>query len=99
MPFKLANALATFQAYINYAMKGLLDVVYIVYLDDILVYSKDPSKHKEDVKQVLERLRKFELYINLKKCQFKTAEVEFLGFVVGTSGVQMDHLRVVSIQE
>ena len=99
MPFKLTNAPATFQAYINHAIRGLLDVVYVVYLDDILVYSEDPSKHEEDVKRVLERLRKFGLYTNLKKCQFKTAEVEFLGFVVGTSGVQMDHSRVVSIQE
>ena len=99
MPFGLANAPATFQAYINHAMQGLLDVVCVVYLDDILIYSADANTHRADVKRILDRLRKFGLYASLKKCQFETKEVEFLGFVVGTSGVKMDHSRVVSIQE
>ena len=69
----------------------------VVYLDDILIYFADANTHRADVKRILDRLRKFRLYASLKKCQFETKKVEFLGFVVGTSGVKMDHSRVVSI--
>ena len=59
MPFGLANAPATFQAYINRALTGLVDVTCVVYLDDILIYSADVSEHWQHVKEVLERLRQF----------------------------------------
>jgi len=99
MPFGLANAPATFQAYINHAMVGLLDVVCVVYLDDILIFSQNEEEHEEHVKMVLERLRQYNLYANLKKCQFKTKSVEFLGFVVSTEGVSMEPSRVQTVQE
>jgi hypothetical protein len=56
MPFGLANAPATFQGYIHKALGNLLDTICIVYLDDILIYSRDESKHVEHVKAVLHRL-------------------------------------------
>jgi hypothetical protein len=90
MPFGLANTPATFQAYINKALSGLVDTICIVYLDDILIYSKDRADHIRDVGVVLERLRQYALYANLKKCKFFTQEVDFLGFIVGTNGVKMD---------
>ena len=99
MPFGLANAPATFQAYINRALAGLVDVTCVVYLDDILIYSAEPAEHWGHVKQVLERLRQFSLYANLKKCQFYTGRVEFLGFIVTTDGVAMDQERVSTIKE
>lgn len=99
MPFGLANAPATFQAYINRALAGLVDVTCVVYLDDILIYSADLAEHWEHVKQVLERLRQFALYASLKKCQFFTQKVEFLGFIVSTDGVAMDPERVATIRE
>jgi transposase InsO family protein len=99
MPFGLANAPSTFQAYINQAMQGLLDVVCVVYLDDILIYSHDESKHEEHVKMVLERLRENGLYVNLKKCQFKTRSVEFLGFNVSTDGISMEESRVATVND
>ena len=68
MSFGLANAPATFQAYINCALAGLVDVTCVVYLNDILIYSSDPAEHWQHVKQMLERLRKFQLYTSLKKC-------------------------------
>ena len=98
MPFGLANAPATFQAYINRALIGLVDVTCVVYLDDILIYSAEPAEHWQHIKQVLERLRQFQLYANLKKCRFCTQSVEFLGFVVTTNGVAMDQERVATIQ-
>ena len=99
MPFGLTNAPATFQAYINKALTGLMDNFCVVYLDDILIYSNSKAKHVDHVKQVLERLRRFSLYVSLKKCEFFTTEVEFLGFVVSTEGVTMDKRRVEAIQE
>jgi len=70
MPFDLSNALATFQAYINNALAGLVDVICVVYLDDILVYSSNPSQHENHVCQVLKRLREANLFIKLSKCSF-----------------------------
>ena len=99
MPFGLANAPATFQAYINKALRGLIDVTCVVYLDDILIYSSDPAEHWRHVRQVLQRLKEFQLYVNLKKCAFATTEVEFLGFIVSTKGVRMDEERIRTIKE
>src|SRR5207248_2170091 len=61
MPFGLANAPATFQAYINRALAGLVDVTCIMYIDDILIYSKDLKVHRRHVTEVLEQLRKHRL--------------------------------------
>ena len=99
MPFGLTNAPATFQAYINCALAGLVDVTCIVYLDNILIYSSEPTEHWEHIKQVLEQLRQFQLYASLKKCQFYTTQVKFLGFVVSTEGVAMDAKRVATIKD
>ena len=98
MPFGLTNAPATFQAYINKSLAGLLDHFCVVYLDDILIYSDDPEKHLDHVRQVLDRLRQYRLYANPKKCEFFTTQVEFLGFIVSTDGVTMDQSRVDTIQ-
>lgn len=99
MPFGLANALATFQAYINCALAGLVDMTCVVYLDDILIYSSDPAEHWQHVKQMLERLRKFQLYTSLKKCQFYTTQVKFLGFVISTKRVAMNAEKVAIIKD
>ena len=100
MPFGLANAPATFQAYINRTLAGLVDHVCVVYLDDILIYthSEDVEDHWRAVCAVLARLRQHSLYANLAKCQFATQEVEFLGFRVGTTGVSADLSRVETIK-
>ena len=99
MPFGLTNAPATFQAYINKSLTGLMDKFCVVYLDDILIYSDSQEEHLDHVKQVLERLQQFGLYASLKKYDFFTTEVEFLGFMVSTNEVAMDHLWVAAIQE
>lgn len=93
LPFGLSNAPATFQAYINQALIGLVDVICVVYLDDILIYSEDPATHDEAVRKVLERLRTYKLFANLKKCQFDTDTVEFLGYIISPTGVEMDPSR------
>ena len=99
MPFGLANAPATFQAYINKALSGIVDVFCVVYLDDILVFSKDRTSHVEHVKEVLRRLRKHDLYANLKKCEFFAPAVEYLGFIISSDGISMDPRRVETVRD
>jgi hypothetical protein len=99
MPFSLTNAPATFQAYINKALAGYLDEFCVVYLDDILIYSKTTEEHTKHVRLVLERLRNYVLYANPKKYKFYTDKVEFLSFVVSDKGVLMDQERVATIKD
>ena len=88
MPFGLTNAPAAFQRHMNTVFSDLLDVCVIVYLDDILIYSEDPSKHTEHVRMVLERLRQNNLYAKGEKCLFDTDSVEYLGFIMGPNGLK-----------
>ena len=99
MPFGLTNAPATFQAYINEALTGLLDVICIAYLDDIVIYSYDENQHADDVRKVLERLRQYGLFAKLSKCVFNTIEIDFVGYHIGTAGISMDMRRVITIKE
>ncbi len=68
--FGLINAPATFQAYINKALDGLLDTIYIIYMDDIYIYSNSIKKYANYVRQVLERFRKTGLYVKFSKYEF-----------------------------
>jgi len=99
MPFGLANAPATFQAYIDRALAGLVDVICIVYLDDILIYSEDPVAHQRHVAEVLGCLRKHGLFVKLPKCKFSVDMVDFLGFILGTEGIAMEQSQVQTVQE
>lgn len=99
MPFGLTNAPATFQAYVNEALRGLLDDICVAYIDDILIYSNSLEEHVYHVRLVLERLRQYGLYVKLSKCEFSVKMVEFLGFYVGVDGVSMDPRRVQAIQQ
>ena len=83
MPFGLTNVPVTFQQYINKAMQGLHNICILVYLDDILIYSKDLDTHKQQVAEVLNHLHQYNLYAKLSKCQFHATEVKYLGFLIG----------------
>ena len=99
MSFDLANASVIFQIYINKTLRELVDVICVIYLDDILIFSEDSTKHRRHVQQVLERLRDFELYVNLKKCEFDIEKIEFLGFIVFTKEVRMNSKRIQMIKK
>ena len=91
MPFGLTNILASFQRYINKIFAEKLNIFVIVYLDDILIYTKDDGDgHVTAVPWILEQLRKFLLYTNLKKCRFHQDEVWFLGYMVSSKGICME---------
>lgn len=99
MPFGLTNAPATFQEYINEVLRGLVDNICIVYLDDILIFSSDPATHTQHVRSVLERLQQGSLFANLAKCEFAVNEVEFLGFVISPGAVKMEPSRIQAITD
>jgi Reverse transcriptase (RNA-dependent DNA polymerase) len=97
--FGLSNAPATFQAYINHALMGLVDVTYVVYLDNILIYSENPEDHTKAVREVLEQLEQYQLFANLEKCEFNTEKVKFLGFILSPDGMAIEASRVAAIRD
>ena len=100
MSFGLSNALATFQGYVNKILAEKLDIFIIVYLDDILIYTKDPGQpYVEAVRWVLDQLRKYSLFANLKKCCFYQDEVCFLGYVVLSKGISMEAEQIEVIRK
>jgi hypothetical protein len=99
IPFGLTNALVMFQAYINKALTGYLDGFCVVYLDNSLIYSKTTEEYTRHLRLVIERLRKYALYANRKKCKFYTQEVKFLSFIVSNTSVSMDLERISSTVE
>ena len=99
MNFGLQNAPATFQHFVNDIFRDIMDVYLVCYLDDILIYSSSPEEHDRHVRDVLSRLRDNRLYAKLEKCEFGVDQVEFLGYVVSTVGVQMDPKKVAAVVE
>ena len=97
MPFRLTNAPATFQEYINDSLQGLIDYICIVYLDDILIFSRDVAEHSKHVRDVLTRLRESGLYANPEKCEFNVNKVGFLEFIIGEDGIHIEQERVEAV--
>ena len=99
MPMGLTNAPASFQALMNHVLQNHIDKICAVYLDDILVYSKDPKEHDHHVKLVLQKLEEYFLKVDLDKSEFDQEEVEFLGHIIGKNGIRMDPRKVQSVLE
>jgi len=97
MHFSLTNAPATFQCYMNSIFSDILDQYVVVYLDDILIFSKNPEEHQKHVLDVLERLKKHGLYVKPEKCEFSVKSTEFLGFIISPSGISMSQSKVDAI--
>ena len=90
MSFGLTNASIVFMELMNMVFKEFLDTFVIVFIDDILVYSKSKAKYEEHVKKVLTVLRAQQLYTKCSKCEFWLSEVAFLGHVVSSKGIIVD---------
>ena len=71
-----------------------MDITYIIYIDDILIFSKAVENYASYVRAVLKRMREYKLYYKLSKCEFNIEEVSFLRFYVGVVGVSMDLSRM-----
>jgi hypothetical protein len=99
LPFGLTNAPATFMHLMHQTFREFLDDFVLVFLDDILVFSRTLEDHVRHVNQVLEVLRKEKLYAKESKCELFKEEVEFLGHQVGRNGVRMMEDKLAAIRE
>ena len=90
LSFGLTNAPATFQRVMNDTFRQELGVSVLVYLDDILVFSKTPEQHLQHLRCLLSKLRQHQLYAKMSKCHFGRTALPFLGHVVSAAGVQVD---------
>ncbi|GKF32977.1 putative reverse transcriptase domain-containing protein, partial [Tanacetum coccineum] len=94
MPFGLTNAPVVFMDLMNRVCKPYLDKFVIVFIDDILIYSKSKEEHEVHLRLVLELLRKEKLYAKFSKCEFWLQEVHFLSHVVNQNGIHVDPSKI-----
>jgi len=94
LPFGLTNAPALFMDLMNRVFRPYLDKFVVVFIDDILVYSKSYEEHEQHLRQTLQTLRSRQLYAMLDKCDFWLKEVTFLGHVASSEGIFVDPQKV-----
>ena len=99
MSFGLTNAPAYFMSMMNKVFMEFLDKFVVVFIDDILIYSKNEEEHKEHLRLVLEKLREHQLYAKFSKCEFWLKEVGFLGHVISGEGIAVDPSKVEAVTE
>nr|ABF95974.1 retrotransposon protein, putative, Ty3-gypsy subclass [Oryza sativa Japonica Group] len=97
MSFGLTNAPAFFMNLMNKVFMEYLDKFVVVFIDDILIYSKTKEEHEEHLRLALEKLREHQLYAKFSKCEFWLSEVKFLGHVISSGGVAVDPSNVESV--
>ncbi len=91
MPYGLVNAPSDFMYEV---LREYLHRFVLVYIDDILIYSRSMAEHRHHVAEVLQCLREFHLFLKAEKCSFHQSSVHFLGYIIDHSGIQMDEGKV-----
>nr|GEZ63435.1 putative reverse transcriptase domain-containing protein [Tanacetum cinerariifolium] len=99
MPFGFTNAPAVFMDLMNRVCKPYLDRFVIVFIDDILIYSKNRKEHEGHLKLILKLLKEEELYAKFSKCKFWLSKVQFLGHVIDSEGIHVDPAKIEAIKE
>ncbi|OAO89236.1 hypothetical protein AXX17_ATUG02470 (mitochondrion) [Arabidopsis thaliana] len=97
MPFGLTNNPAAFMKLMNNIFREFLDKFVIVFIDDILIYSRSRKEHVEHLRIVLQRLRDHQLFVKLSKCSFWQKKIGFLGHVISEDGVAVDPEKITTI--
>ena len=98
LPFGLANAPSAFMRLMNHTLRRHIDKSCVVYLDDVLIYSRTEEDHIRHVKEVLDTLREARLQVKLSKCSFAQPSTRFLGFRVSAEGISVDPKKVQAVQ-
>jgi hypothetical protein len=99
MSYGLTNAPANFTYLMNSVFMPELDKFVVVFIDDILIYSKNEEEHAKHLRIVLTRLREHQLYAKFSKCAFWLEEIQFLGHVLSAKGIVVDPSKVQDILE
>lgn len=99
MPFGMKTAPKTFQRAMDIALKGLIGYGVFVYMDDIIIYAKTLDEHNRILREVLERLRKYNFKLEIDKCEFLKKEITYLGHVLGPRGVKPDPQKIVAVKD
>ncbi|GAU35775.1 hypothetical protein TSUD_61360 [Trifolium subterraneum] len=99
MPFGVTTAPGVFMEYMNRIFHSFLDKFVVVFIDDILVYSKSEEEHKEHLRIVLQVLKEKKLYAKLSKCELWLKEVSFLGHVISSGGIAVDPAKVDAVMK
>ena len=97
MPFGLTNAPTAFMDLMHRVFQPYLDQFVVVFIDDILIYSRSEEEHEDHLRVILQVLRDHQLYAKFSKCEFWHTEVKFLGHVVSASGVSVDPEKVEAV--
>nr|GEZ30304.1 putative reverse transcriptase domain-containing protein [Tanacetum cinerariifolium] len=99
MTFGLTNAPAIFMDLMNRVCKPYLDRFVIVFIDDILIYSKNRKEHEGHLKLILKLLKEEELYAKFSKCEFWLSKVQFIGHVIDSEGIHVDPAKIEAIKD
>jgi hypothetical protein len=98
MPFGLTNAPAVFMDLMNRVCHPYLDKFVIVFIDDILIYSRSKKEHEQHLRTILQLLRDEKLYAKFSKCEFWLRQVQFLGHVVNEEGINVDPAKIEAVK-
>ena len=99
MPFGLTNAPAAFMDLMNQVFRAYLDKFVIVFIDDILIYSRSREEHAKHLRMVLSTLSEHQLYAKFSKCEFWLDRVQFLGHVVSKDGISVDPAKIDAVSK
>ena len=99
MPFRLANAPATFQNMMNEIFKDMINQGVVIYHDDNLIYSRSEEDHITLTKKVFERLQEHQLALAPEKCEWHMSKVNFLCYIISENGIEMDQEKIKTVLE
>ena len=98
MSFGLTNSLASFMDLMNWVFSQFLDLFVIVFIDDILVYSKSEEDHANHLRIIVQTIKDHKLYAKFSKCEFWLNAIAFLGHIVSSEGIRVDPQKVKAVR-